>query len=564
MDTRRSKTNDGWNNRIEFYLTTHFEPLWRWIQRIPTLRRKVNKALINRAILKTPTRPNPLSTMVPYTSWSSLTDRTFDSRHLPPVPSGDRSYPDVKKTSDIFLRHGDGLQCPKSTVLFANFAQWFTDGFLRSDRSLPRDPRKNTSNHEIDLSQLYGLNGEVTELLRTREGGLLKSQVINGEEFPPYLCRDGVIKPEFQGLSVVDFDDLSDTQKNQLFAMGGNRGNSQTGYSMLNVLFLREHNRVARLLGRNYPEWDDDRIFGTTRNILIVMLIKIVIGEYINHITPYNFKFFLDPSAFPNERWYRQNWMAIEFNLLYRWHSLVPSTLRINGESMPLDATLFNNEILTCHGLGTIFESSSDQAACRIGLFNTDPYLEEVERASIIQAREVRLAPYNDYREIFSFPRVTGFDQISGDPAVQRALRELYGRVDKVELYVGLFAEDLRPDSVLPSLMGRMVGVDALSQALTNPLLAPRIFNEQTFTPLGLRLIQQTHRLADIVNRNLPDGSRRYDVRMTRRDWRRGTPGPGNAPRVEPAPTRASLYGTTLGNRMTTASTRLWRITGGS
>ena len=30
-----------------------------------------------------------------------------------------------------------------------------------------------------------------------------------------------------------------------------------------------------------------------------------------------------------------------------------------------------------------------------------------------------------------------------------------------------------------------MVGVDAFSQALTNPLLAPRVFNEQTFSPLG-------------------------------------------------------------------------------
>ncbi|SEG93309.1 prostaglandin-endoperoxide synthase 2 [Thermomonospora echinospora] len=536
MNTGRSKVNDGWNNRIEFYLTTHFEPVWRLVQRIPVLRRKVNRALINRAISKTPPRPNPLSTMASYTSWRSLTDRTFDGRHLPPVPDGDGSRPDLGRTTDLFLRRGDGLQCPKSTVLFANFAQWFTDGFLRSDRSLPRDPRKNTSNHEIDLSQLYGLNREVTKLLRAGEGGLLKSQVIDGEEFPPYLCRDGVVKPEFQGLSVIGFDELSDAQKNQLFAMGGDRGNSQVGYSMMNVLFLREHNRVARLLARDHPEWDDDRIFETARDILIVMLIRIVVEDYIRHIAPYHFKFFLDPSAFPNERWYRQNWMAIEFNLLYRWHSLVPSTLQVGEESMPIAATVFNNEVLVRHGLGALFESSSRQAACRIGLFNTDPYLEEVERASIVQAREVHLAPYNDYREIFSFPRVTDFDQISGDPTVQRALRELYGSVDKVELYVGLFAEDLRPDSALPALMARMVGVDALSQALTNPLLAPRIFTEQTFTPLGMRLIRQTRSLSDVLNRNLPDGSRRYDVRMTRRDWRRGAPGPGNVPIREPAP----------------------------
>ena len=86
-------------------------------------------------------------------------------------------------------------------MLFAYFAQWFTDGFLRGDINVPRDPRKNTSNHEIDINQLYGLDEETAALLRTHEGGLLKSQLINGGEFPPHLCtEDGERKKEFEGL----------------------------------------------------------------------------------------------------------------------------------------------------------------------------------------------------------------------------------------------------------------------------------------------------------------------------------------------------------------------------
>ena len=42
----------------------------------PEVHRLVNALLIDRAILKIPTRPNPLSTMADYTSWASLTDRT--------------------------------------------------------------------------------------------------------------------------------------------------------------------------------------------------------------------------------------------------------------------------------------------------------------------------------------------------------------------------------------------------------------------------------------------------------------------------------------------------------
>ncbi|SBW21908.1 heme peroxidase [Candidatus Protofrankia californiensis] len=284
---------------METYVTTHFGPVWNLLQKSRRLRRVINRILVNRAILKMPTRPNPLSTMAPYTSWASLTDRTFDSRHLPPAPEATRDAPAVERVARLLARNGPEAVCPKSTVLFAYFAQWFTDGFLRSDRSAPKDPRKNASNHEIDLCQLYGLTSAVTKLIRLGEDGLLKSQIINGEEFPSYLCENGVIKPEFQGLGVVEFNELTVEQKNRLFAMGSDRVNSQVGFGLLNVLFFREHNRIARLLVAEYPRWDDERIFCTARNILNVLLIKIVVGEYINHIAPYHFKFFCRSCGIP-------------------------------------------------------------------------------------------------------------------------------------------------------------------------------------------------------------------------------------------------------------------------
>ncbi|WP_206443119.1 peroxidase family protein [Candidatus Protofrankia californiensis] len=518
---RRSTARDGWSNRLETYVTTHFGPVWNLVQKSRRLRRVINRVLVNRAILKMPTRPNPLSTMAPYTSWASLTDRTFDSRHLPPAPEATRDVPAVERVAKLLARNGPETVCSKSTVLFAYFAQWFTDGFLRSDRSVPKDPRKNASNHEIDLCQLYGLTSAVTQLIRSGKDGLLKSQLINGEEFPPYLCENGVIKPEFQGLDVVEFNELTVEQKNRLFAMGSDRVNTQVGFGLLNVLFFREHNRIARLLVAEYPRWDDERIFCTARNILNVLLIKIVVGEYINHIAPYHFKFFADPTAFPNGPWYRPNWMAIEFNLLYRWHSLIPSTFNIGERKIPVGETMFNNEILTSRGLGPMFEDASNQPAGRIGLFNTDGTLYDIEVQSILQAREVQVASYNDYRANCRFPRVTDFNQISADARVQQALRDLYGTVDRIEYYVGIFAEDLRPNSALPPLMGRMVGVDAFSQALTNPLLASRVFNEQTFSPLGMAMIEAPTRLSDLVQRNLPPGAPQYFVSLTRRDWRR-------------------------------------------
>ena len=52
----------GVANGIETYVTTNLGGLWKLVQRVPMVHRRVNRILIDRAILKIPTRPSPLST----------------------------------------------------------------------------------------------------------------------------------------------------------------------------------------------------------------------------------------------------------------------------------------------------------------------------------------------------------------------------------------------------------------------------------------------------------------------------------------------------------------------
>jgi prostaglandin-endoperoxide synthase 2 len=512
-------------NRIETWLTTNLPGLWKTIERFPGVHRRVNAALIDRAILKIPTRPNPLSTLAGYTSWASLTDRTYDSRHLPAAETAPANLPEAEAVAALFSRQGEMTPCEKSTVLFPYFAEWFVDGFLRSERLHPdpdtgepvRNPARNESNHEIDLIQIYGLNDAVTRQLRAFEDGLLQTQVIGGEEYPPYLYEGD--RKKFDKVTVVRDEQITADQRRQLFAFGSDTGNLQLGFVMMGVLFLREHNRIARSLRRAHPGWDDERLFQTARNVLTVILIKIVVEEYINHISPYHLKLLADPTGFRNPRWYRQNWMSIEFNLLYRWHSLVPSSFRIGGRDVTVSDTLFNTDTVVEHGLAACFEDASNQRAGRVGLFNSPREVWDAELTSVRQARAVSLRPYNEYRRLARFPRATRFEDVSRDRRVQQALSDLYGSVDEIEFYPGLFAEDVRRNAVLPSLIGRMVALDAFSQAFTNPLLSPRVFNPQTFSPLGWELIRTTGTLSDLLHRNIPDTGRRYDVTMTRRDW---------------------------------------------
>ena len=100
-------------------------------------------------------------------------------------------------------------------------------------------------------------------------------------------------------------------------------------------------------------------------------------------------------------------------------------------------------------------------------------------------------------------------------------LSELYPTPDDVEFYPGLFAEDRIKKSPLPGLLLTMVAVDAFSQALTNPLLSEHVFNARTFTSWGLKLIEETNSLADILERQgaavVPEA-----ITMTQRNWSYG------------------------------------------
>jgi prostaglandin-endoperoxide synthase 2 len=516
------RTN-GWRNGSELWAVTHLEPLWTLLRWLPGVRSATNRVLINRLVYKMHTRPNILSTKTPYTSWESLTDRTYSARHLPPDKRLQHRLQPEASVAELFCRK-EPRESAKSTLLFSHFAQWFVDGFLRTD---PNDVTRNTSTHEIDLSQLYGQTEDVTDLLRTHCCGRLKSQQINGGEFPPYYFdADGHVKPEFESLplSSPELDrkakglDLTGAPGRNLFALGIPRGNIHYGFVMLSTLFLREHNRLADLIAAENPDWDDERLFQTARNTLIVILLKIVIEDYINHITPFHFKLFVEPGIGVREKWYRQNWMSIEFDLLYRWHPLVPTELAVGGERREAEKVLWQTDIVPEKGLAALFDEASRQPSTEIGIRNTAEFLREVEERTIAIGRRAALAGFNDYREACGYPRLRSFRDFSADPEVGRALAARYRSVDDVELYVGLFAEDVRRNSALPTVMGTMVAVDAFSQALTNPLLVKSVFKASTFSKVGKREIKRTSRLQDLVDRNTPGEDTEPLVTFTRTD----------------------------------------------
>jgi len=511
----RDASRDGLGNRIELAVLTGLRPVWQFVNRRKALARLCNRAIVNIAVRKVPARPLALSTAAPYTSWQSLNDRSWFGRYLPPHPAA--GLPPLDDVMKLFKTGPNGANAPRvstrSTLLFPSFAQWFTDGFMMTEDA---DRRRTTTNHQIDLGQLYGMTAEATQALRCRseapgQKGRLKSELSGGEEWAPRLYdAAGRRKPEFAALPTpLRLPDGWPAEKRAgLFAFGGDRANATPFTAMLNTLFLREHNRLCGVLERAWPEWDDARVFETARNVSIVQLIRIVVEEYVNHISPYWFSLLADPATCYEARWNRQNWIPVEFNLLYRWHSLVPERVSWDGRLRPIADMRLDNRPLLQAGLGAAFDDASRTKAWRLGLFNTADFLLPAERASIAQGRDNQLATYNDYRAAMGYPRVTRFEQISGDGRVVEGLRRTYGDVDRIEFFVGLFAEEAPPRAAVPGLIGRMVAADAFSHALTNPLLAPAVYNDATFSPQGSHSIRATSSLQDLLDRNAPGTGR--------------------------------------------------------
>jgi prostaglandin-endoperoxide synthase 2 len=501
------------------------------IRVFPSLASVFNRLFINYAVNRIPHRPHPWSTVHDYTSWTALSDQHFSARHLPAFRP-QNPLPAATAVMALFSRPVGQLPqfCPKSTCLFPAFAQYLTDGFIRTrmPNTSDGDPqflrRQNTSNHQIDLCTLYGRTQDQIQVLRLSsnkigERGRLKSQLINGEEYSPYLLDgEGCVKSEFETLDVpLGIDHAMDPAS--LFATGGDRVNSAPQVAMLNTLFLREHNRLASLLEQQCSAWDDERVFQTARNILIVMFIKIVVEEYINHINPTPIRFLADPTVAWKASWNRPNWITTEFSLLYRWHSLIPDEMTWGLHTYPAADLILNNKPLLEVGLRQAFLDMSAQPASRLSAFNTATALLPIEEKAINQARECDIAPFSRYRMYSKQPSVESFEDISSNSQTVALLKQLYGTADRVEFYPGLFADDSVPNSPLPRLILTMVAVDAFSQAFTNPLLSEPVFNQNTFSPLGWEAIHQTTSLRLMLERN-SSGPALGHVSMTRHGWR--------------------------------------------
>nr|CAD7463565.1 unnamed protein product [Timema tahoe] len=189
----------------------------------------------------------------------------------------------------------------------------------------------------LDLSPVYGSSKSTSDSLRTLYGGRLKASRYKGQQHLPSVQNK---------TSRCDVRNSSEA----CYSAGDIRVNQNPQLTVLHTILLREHNRVARVLCKLNPHWDDERVYQEAR--------RIVIAEY-QHITYYE-------------------WLSI---FLASGMSVVSMTSKSQVDSLNSSKTNLSAGIFYCGNTGKV-QMRAEDIVIKVGGGGGD-YLEVTTRGLI-------------------------------------------------------------------------------------------------------------------------------------------------------------------------------------
>ncbi|NWR64611.1 PGH1 synthase, partial [Bucorvus abyssinicus] len=460
------------------FILTHFR--WFWDIVNSTFIRDTLMRLVLTVRAKLIPSPPTFNSDYGYISWEAYANVSYYTRVLPPVPDncpmpmgtkGKQQLPDPQLLAERFLLRQKFEADPRGTnLMFAFFAQHFTHQFFKTSGKMGRGFTK-ALGHGVDLGHLYGDDLQRQHQLRLFRDGKLKYQVVDGEVYPP-MVTDAPVHMVYP----------SAIPKEKQLAMGQEVFGLLPGLCMYATLWLREHNRVCDILKREHPTWSDEQLFQTARLILIGETIKIVIEDYVQHLSGYYLNLKFDPELLFGTQFQYRNRIAVEFNQLYHWHGLMPDSFIIQGEEYSYEQFLYNTSMLMDYGVEALVESFSKQVAGRIGGGqNINANVLKVAVGVIKESRELRLQPFNEYRKRFGMKPYKSFQELTGEEEKAAELEELYGDIDALEFYPGLLLEKPQPNGIFGESMVEIGAPFSLKGLLGNPICSPEYWKPSTF-----------------------------------------------------------------------------------
>lgn len=367
------------------------------------------------------------------------------------------------------------------------FYAQFNVGCMNLVRNAPSPPigcrlrareQLNQLTHFIDGSMIYGNDQQQANGLRQFQGGLLKSSRINGVEFLPFDGRigEGCILPT-AGIR----------RGMRCFVAGDNRVNELTGLATTHALFLREHNRVARLLSSLNPDWPDERTYQEARRIVIAEIQHITYNEWLplilGPIIMRDFKLELsqtdggytldyDPETDPS--------IINEFaGAAYRLHSLVQGSFNFQTENGQLIQQfklrhIFNNPASLyregnydgcIHSMinepsQSLDNHFSEELTNHLFQDTNSSFGMDLVAVNIQRGRDHGLPGYNFFRQACGLTKIQSFRQLDNVmvEGAGQVFAQLYSHVDDIDLFIAGNYERKLKDAMIGPVFACIIG----------------------------------------------------------------------------------------------------------
>lgn len=383
----------------------------------------------------------------------------------------------------------------------------------------------------FDLSQVYGSTQDVADALRTFTGGLLKTSAGN---MLPYDNTTYFTPAQITALNMANSSQA--VPESALFAAGDVRANENIELTVLETLFVRNHNLIASKLGKEHPAWTDEQLYQEARKINIADYQSIIYNEWIPAV--------LGPSALSKYTGYKPNVNATisnEFSTVaYRFgHSLVSPTIAVEGNdgqsteaAIPLSEDFFDPYILNPSGvtdpltgeksvdIGAILKGEADGNGQAMDMMAVSPIRnllfgngieggQDLIALDVQRGRDHGIPDYNTLRVDLGLPAVKSFSQITSNVQVQKQLAAAYPEgVNTIDAFEGGLAED----HVRGSDVGPLFQTIMLDQ-FTRLRDGDRFFYQnENFNADENSLLQQGNTLAKVIEANTDVTNLQSDV----------------------------------------------------
>ncbi|GLJ28195.1 hypothetical protein SUGI_0553790 [Cryptomeria japonica] len=386
-----------------------------------------------------------------------------------------------------------------------------------------------------DGSEVYGNNFEQSKQLRTFNDGKLN------------LGKDGLLLHSDDGIPI-----------------SGDVRNSWAGLSVLQALFIKEHNDICDMLKDNHNDFDDEKLYRHARLVTSAIIAKI-------HTIDWTVELLKTDTLLAGMR---ANWYGLlgkklkdrfghtgssilsgfvgmpkpenhgvpyslteEFVSVYRMHSLMPDNIvvrDIHGTSEKNKTPKVLKEVdlrklVGINGERTLSEignekmivSMGHQASGALTLWNYPMFMRDlivqdpnghdrpdhVDLAAleIYRDRERSVSRYNQFRRNMLMIPITKWEDLTDDKEAIQVLREVYGNdVENLDLLVGLMAEKKIKGYAI-SETAFFIFVLMASRRLEADRFFTSDFNEEVYTKEGLARVNSTESLKDVLNRHYPE-----------------------------------------------------------